>query len=145
MTGHKGRWQRQVAVMLMAALMLLGAAAARGQSRGGFSEAERQTLVRELGLTPEQARNFQAIGDKYDKAREGISGTIAVQESDLEKALAAAKPDDARIKELVSAVIAGHDQLFQSLKEQRQEEMAMLTPVQQGKFVLALKRWHQGR
>jgi hypothetical protein len=36
----------------------------------------------------------------------------------------------------------GHDQLFQSLKAQRQEEMALLTPVQQGKFVLALKKWH---
>ncbi len=74
-----------------------------------------------------------------------MAGSVAAKESDLEKALAAPKPDEARIKELVAAVIQGHDQLFQSLKEQRQAEMALLTPVQQGKFIMALRKWHQGR
>ena len=145
MTEPKGYWPRQVAVLLMVALLALGAAPARGESRGSYSAAERETLVKELGLTPERARDFQAIGDKYDKSRESMAGSVAAKESDLEKALAVPKPDEARIKELVAAVIQGHDQLFQSLKEQRQAEMALLTPVQQGKFIMALRKWHQGR
>ena len=145
MTEPKGRWRRQVAVLLVAALLALGAAPARGESQEGYSKAERETLAKELGLTPGQAKDFQAIGDKYDQSRESIAGAVAVKEKDLEQALAAGKPDEARIKDLVAAVIQGHDQLFQSLKEQRQAEMALLTPVQQGKFIVALKRWHQGR
>lgn len=145
MTEYRGRWPRQVAVLLVAALVALGAAPARGESQASYSTAERETLVKELGLTPEQAKDFQAVGDKYDKSREAIAGTVAAQENDLEKALAAPQPDEARIKELVAAVIRGHDQFFQSLKEQRQAEMAQLTPVQQGKFIVALKRWHEGR
>ena len=145
MTEPKGRWHGQVAVLLVAVLLALGAAPARGESQASYSAAERETLVKELGLTPEQARDFQAIGDKYDKSREAMAGSVAAKESDLEKALAAPKPDEARIKELVAAVIKGHDQLFQSLKDQRQAEMALLTPVQQGKFIVALKKWHQGR
>ncbi len=146
MTEHRGRcWPRQVAVLLMVALVALGAALARGESRGSSNAAERETLVKELGLTPEQARDFQAVGDKYDQGREAIVGSAAAKENDLEKALAAPQPDEARIKELVAAVIQGHDQLFQSIREQRQAEMALLTPVQQGKFIMALKRWHQGR
>ena len=74
-----------------------------------------------------------------------MAGSVAAKESDLEKVLAAPQPDESRTKDLVAAVIKGHDQLFQSLKEQRQAEMALLTPVQQGKFIVALKKWHQGR
>ncbi len=145
MTEQKGRWPRQVAVLVMVALVALGAAPAWGESQASYIKAERETLVKELGLTPEQAKDFQAVGDKYDKSREAIAGTVAAQENDLEKALTAPQPDEASIKDLVAAVIKGHDQLFQSLREQRQAEMALLTPVQQGKFIVALKRWHEGR
>ena len=89
MNEPKGRWHGQVAVLLVAALLALGAVPARGESRSSYSAAERETLVKELGLTPEQAKDFQAVGDKYDKSREGIAGSVAAKESDLEKALAA--------------------------------------------------------
>ena len=43
----------------------------------------------------------------------------------------------------MTAVTADFDRLMASFKAQRQEEMALLTPSQQGKFILALKKWHQ--
>ena len=66
-------------------------------------------------------------------------------ENDLETALAAPQPDENKISHLVNALIAAHDQLFETFKSQRQEEMALLTPVQRGKFLLALKKWHEER
>ena len=144
MERHKVLGRVHTGLLVMAALLVLGPGPARGESRGSYSALERDTLMQELNLTPEQAKNFQTIGDRCDLNRDKIVALVKEKESDLEKALAAPKPDEAKIKELVAAVIQGHDQLFQTLKSQRQEEMALLTPVQQGKFILALKKWHEG-
>jgi Spy/CpxP family protein refolding chaperone len=123
--------------------LVLGPGQVLGDPGASYSSLERETLTKELGLTAEQAKAFQAVGDKFDKTREGIVADLQTKESDLEKALAAPKPDEQKIKGLVALITQGHDQLFQSLKDQRQEEMALLNPVQQGKFVLALKKWHE--
>ncbi len=144
MTKHKRFWLKGLGLLCVMALLALGPGRANGESRGGYAGLERETLVKELGLTAEQTTAFQAIGDKFDQSRVGITQEIKNKESDLEKALSAATPDEAKIKELVTAITRGHDQLFQTLKAQRQEEMALLTPVQQGKFILALKKWHEG-
>jgi Spy/CpxP family protein refolding chaperone len=138
-----GFWQIPLGFLIAAALLGQGPGQARGASDHSYSRLERQTLVKDLGLTPETAKAFQAIGDKFDQSREGIIAGIKAKESDLEMALGAAKPDEMKIKGLVAALTQDHDQLFQSLKSQRQEEMALLTPIQQGKFLLALKKWHQ--
>ena len=37
MTEHKGRWHGQVAVLLVAVLLALGAAPARGESQASYS------------------------------------------------------------------------------------------------------------
>jgi Spy/CpxP family protein refolding chaperone len=123
--------------------LVLGPGQVLGDPGASYSSLERETLTKELGLTAEQAKAFQAVGDKFDKTRKGIVADLQTKESDLEKALAAPKPDEQKIKGLVALITKGHDQLFQSLKDQRQEEMALLNPVQQGKFVLALKKWHE--
>jgi Spy/CpxP family protein refolding chaperone len=130
-------------LLVVVALLVLGPGQVRGEPGASYSSLEREALVKELGLTTEQAKAFQAVGDNFEKSREGIIADIKSKESDLEKALAAPKPDERKIQGLVTAITQGHDQLFQSLKAQRQEEMALLTPVQQGKFVLALKKWHE--
>ena len=83
------------------------------------------------------------MGEKYDQSREGIIERIRNNESELEKALAVTQTDEAKIKELVAALGVGHDKLVETLKAQRREEMVLLTPVQQGKFLLALKKWHE--
>ena len=58
-------------------------------------------------------------------------------------AVAGPTPDEVKIRELVPVIIADHNQLFESFKAQRQEEMTLLTPLQQAKYLLALKKWHE--
>jgi Spy/CpxP family protein refolding chaperone len=138
-----GLWLWQVGLLAVIALLALGPGQTWGEPGAGFAKIEQETLCKDLGLTPEQAKAFQAIDDKFDQSRKAIVAGLENKENDLAKALAAPKPDEQKIKGLVAAITQGHDQLFQNLKSQRQEEMALLNPVQQGKFVMALKKWHE--
>lgn len=104
---------------------------------------QRENLAQELHLTPEKAKEFQAVGDKYAQSRMAIIDRIKKNEGELGKSLAAPKPDAAKIKDLAAAISADHGNLFETFKAQRQEELRLLTPVQQGKFIMALKRWHE--
>jgi Spy/CpxP family protein refolding chaperone len=108
-------------------------------------ELQWEKLVKELNLSPEKATEFQAIGAKYSGTRKQLVEKLKKDEADLEKAAAGPTPDGAKIKELVPVIISGHNQLFESFKAQRQEEMALLTPLQQAKYLLALKKWHEER
>ncbi len=103
---------------------------------------QRGELVKELNLSPDKAKEFLAVGEKYHQVREEVIGKIKKGEDDLKTALAAPQPDEGKINQIVSALIADHDQLFETFKAQRHEEMALLTPLQRGKFLMALKKWH---
>jgi Spy/CpxP family protein refolding chaperone len=138
-----GLWLRLVGFLVIVPLLAMGPGQVMAASGASYTKMEQEALCKDLGLTPEQAKAFQAVGDKFDKNRQEIIAGLENKENDLEKALAVPKPDEQKIKGLVAVITQGHDQLFQSLKAQRQEEMALLSPVQQGKFVLALKKWHQ--
>jgi Spy/CpxP family protein refolding chaperone len=130
--------------LLMAATLLTpGNCPAQPQSPGSHHKLEWEKLAKELDLTSEKARQFQAIGAKYSQTRESLVEKLQKNETDLEKAVAGPKPDEDKIKELVPAIIADHNQLFESFKMQRQEEMTLLTPVQQAKYLLALKKWYE--
>ena len=39
------------------------------------------------------------------------------------------------------ALIEGQDNLFASFRNQRNDELALLTPVEQGMYLLAMSRW----
>ncbi len=129
-------------LLLVAALLAPRLGQAQEKREGSYPQLE-QRLIKELNLSPEKAKEFQAVGEKYDRNRVEIIGRIEKNEGELEKALAAPQPDTAKINELVAAAVAGQDQLFATFKAQRQEEMALLTPVQKGQFLMALRRWHQ--
>jgi Spy/CpxP family protein refolding chaperone len=129
-------------LLLAVALLAPGLVQAKeepGRNPGVF----REKVARDLNLTPDKAKAFLAVGEKYDRSRQEIIARIKKNESELTKALAAPQPDAAKIKGLVAGIIADHNELLDTFKVQRQEEMAHLTPVQQGKFLLALKRWHE--
>lgn len=57
--------------------------------------------------------------------------------------MAVAKPDDAKVKELVSALTGGMDSLFNSFKSQREEELALMSPVEQGKYLIMLSKMRE--
>ena len=135
-------WLVCLGLLLAVALLTPDLGQAR-EERGGSPDMQKEKLAKDLNLTPEKAKDFQAVGEKYDQSREEIIERIRNNESELEKALAVPQPDDAKIKELVAALGAGHDKLLETLKAQRREEMGLLTPVQQGKCLMALKKWHE--
>lgn len=130
-------WLAGLALFL--GLALLAAIPVQALETGGPNDK----LVKELNLTPEKAKEFQMVGEKYARSRKDIVERIKKDESELEKALAAPKPDEGKIKDLATGISADHGRLFETFKAQRQEELQLLTPVQQGKFILALKRWHE--
>lgn len=143
MKGKMECWRMGLGLLLAAVLLMPGLGRAKAEGGNPGLGMPRERLVNELNLPPAKAEEFLAVGDKYEQTREEIIAGIKKDESELEKALSAPQPDEKRIKNLVAAVTAGHDQLFETFKIQRHEEMALLTPVQQGKFLIALKKWHQ--
>ena len=135
-------WLVCLGLLLAVALLTPGLGQAR-EERGGGPGMHKEKLAKDLNLTSEKAKEFQAVDEKYDQSRKEIIDRIRNNESELEKVLAGTQPDEGKIKELVAALGAGHDKLVETLKAQRREEMALLTPVQQGKFLMALKKWHE--
>lgn len=131
-------------VLLMAAMLLTpGNCQAQAEPADSQYKLEWEKLVKELNLTPEKAAEFQAAGAKYSQTRKELIEKLKKNETDLEKAVAGPKPDEVKIKELVPVIISDHNHLFESFKAQRQEEMNLLNPLQQAKYLLALKKWHE--
>ncbi len=136
-------WRMGLGLLMAAMLLTPGNCPAQPQSPGSHYRLDWEKLAKELDLTSEKAGQFQAIGAKYSQTRESLVEKLQKNETDLEKAVAGPNIDEVKIRELVPMVIADHNQLFESLKMQRQEEMTLLTPVQQAKYLLALKKWHE--
>lgn len=84
-----------------------------------------------------------AVDDKFAAERQKIIAGLKQSQKDLQGALAAAKPDEAKIKDLVGTLTAGQDKLFASFKNQRDEELALLSPVDQGRYLLAMSQWRK--
>ncbi len=119
---------------------------ALGQSKGDEAAKlkERFTqLIKSLKLAPEKEKSVLDVQDKYAKERKGIIDGMKKANAELDAALKATPPDEAKIKELVSAITAGQDKLFATFKNQRDEEMALMTTVEQGRYLLAMGKWRE--
>jgi Spy/CpxP family protein refolding chaperone len=114
----------------------------KGEGWAGYKEQKAQ-MIKELKIAPEKEKAILALEDKYAKERTGLIASMKKANYDLKASLAAANPDEAKVKELVSAITAGQDNLFASFKKQRDEEMALMTPVEQGKYLTAMSQWRQ--
>ena len=84
-----------------------------------------------------------AVGDKYAKERTDIIAGIKKANDALQAACTVAKPDEAKLKEFVSALTTGQDKMFTSFKNQRDEELALMTPAEQAKYLIVLGQWRQ--
>jgi Spy/CpxP family protein refolding chaperone len=136
-------WLSGLGLILVAALLLPVLAQAKEKGEGSHLGIPREELIKDLNLSLDKAQKFLAVGGKYDQTRKEVIERIKKNEDELEKALLAPQPDEGKIDKLVAALISDHDVLFETFRAQRQEEMALLTPVQRGKFLLALKKWHE--
>jgi hypothetical protein len=107
------------------------------------SQAFRVHLVKTLNLRPDEARIFMQVEEKYDRIRQEALERIKKSAEQLEKLLSGEKPDGGKLKELTTAMAADQDILVNTYKARRDETMTMLTPVQQGAYLLVSWKWQQ--
>jgi len=100
-------------------------------------------LVKILDLRPDKAKKFMLLEEKYDRVRQEALERIQKSEEQLEKLLSGEKPDEGKLKELITAIASDQDVLAQGYKARKDETLAMLTPLQQGKYLLATWKWQQ--
>jgi hypothetical protein len=128
---------------LVSAMLLMPAL---GQAKGeeaAVHKAKKDQMIKELKLAPEKEKAVLAVEDKYARERETIIAGVKKANDDLQAALAAGTPDEAKLKELVSALTAGQDKMFASFKNQRDEELALMTPAEQANYLIILGQWRQ--
>jgi hypothetical protein len=128
--------------IISAMLVMPALGQAKGEGEAQY-KAKRGQMIKELKLAPEKEKAILAVEDKYAKERQGIIAGVKKANEDLQAASAAAKPDEAKLKELVSVLTTGQDKMFASFKNQRDEELALMTPVEQAKYLIVLGQWRQ--
>jgi Spy/CpxP family protein refolding chaperone len=124
--------------LLVATLLLVpGLVHAKGKGAEVYKKYK-EKVIKELKLSPEKAKKLEQLDDQYREARIAILKNLKKDGEALKKVLAAKKPDESKVKELVSKINSLEDKLIMSFKSQREGELALLTPIQQGKYLLGV-------
>ncbi len=131
---------------LCAILSLLVAGPVLGQTNeelGKQLKEYKAQTYEQLKIDPNQVKALLALEEKYSAMRGDIVDNSKKAWDNLQAALAAPKPDDAKVKEAVKAYIDAQAKLFTSFRNELDEELAQMTPVQQGKYLVAMEQWRQ--
>jgi uncharacterized membrane protein YhiD involved in acid resistance len=128
---------------ILSAMLLMPALGQAVEEEGAHYKAQKDQIIKELKLPPEKEKAMLAVEEKYVKERTDIIAGIKKANDELQAAMAATNPDEAKLKELVSALTSGQDKMFTSFKNQRDEELALMTPVEQAKYLIILGKWRQ--
>ncbi len=129
--------------ILSAALVVPAFAQEKKDVAEGFKQ-ERAQMIKGLKLAPDKEKALLGVEEKYVPPRKEIIAGLKKDRDGLNAALAAPTPDEAKIKDEVSAITSGQDKLFDSFKSQRNEEMGLLSPLEQGKYLAAMEKWRHG-
>jgi hypothetical protein len=113
---------------------------AKGEMGAQFKELKMQ-IFKKLQLPADKEKALMGVEDKFAAERTQLIAGLKQSQKDLQAALAEAKPDESKIKGLVTAITDGQDKLFASFKAQRDEELSLLNPVEQGKYLQAIINW----
>ena len=141
----KGRFNFKLAA-LCAILSAMLVAPALGQSKADPEQKFKQyrmQMIKQLKLAPDKEKAVLAVDEKYASQRQELVNSLKKTKEDLQTALAAPNPDEAKVKGLVSTLTGGMDSLFNSFKSQREEELALMSPVEQGKYLLMLGKMRE--
>ena len=132
--------------LLGAVLSVMLLAPALSQAKEGKAEQfkkARLQMIKQLKLSPDKEKAVLAVEDKYAAQRKEIIPGLKKDKEALQAALAVPKPDEAKVQGLVAALTGNMDKLFSSFKSQRDEELALMTPVEQGKYLMAMMQWRE--
>jgi Spy/CpxP family protein refolding chaperone len=141
----KGTFNFKLGVLcaILSAMLLMPALGQAKEEQGAQYKKQRDQMIKELKLAPEKEKAMLAVEVKYAAERKGIIADVKKANEDLQAAMAAPNPDEAKLKELVSALTTGQDKIFASYKNQRDEELALMTPAEQAKYLIVLGKWHK--
>jgi hypothetical protein len=128
---------------LVSAMLVMPALVQAKGEEAAVQKDKRDQMIKELKLTPEKEKAVLAVAGKYAKERKEIVAGVKKTNDDLQAALAAANPDEAKLKALVGALTDGQDKMFASFKNQRDEELALMTPAEQANYMMILGQWRQ--
>jgi hypothetical protein len=128
---------------ILSAMLLMPAPGQAKEKEEAHYKAQNDKMIKELKLAPEKEKAILAVEDKYAAERKEIMAGAQKAYDDLQAALAAANPDEAKLKELVGALIASQDKMFTSFKNQRDEELALMTPAEQAKYLIVQGQWRK--
>jgi hypothetical protein len=104
-----------------------------------IDKEQKEKMIKELKLAPDKEKAILAVEDKYARGRKEIIADMKKAVADLQVALASANPDDEKIKKLVRAVTTCQDKMFISFKNQRDKELSLMAPVEQGKYLMMMR------
>lgn len=107
------------------------------------SQALRVHLVDIMNIRGDKAKTFIETEEKYDRVRQEALERINKSQQQLEKLLSSKKPDEKKLKELIKVIASDQDILVNTYKLRRDEILSMLTPLQQGQYLLATWKWQQ--
>jgi hypothetical protein len=128
---------------IIGAMLVMPALGQAKEKAGMRHQEQKNQIIKELKLAPEKEKAVLAVETKYAAERKEIIAGMKKANSDLQAAMATANPDEAKLKELVSALTSGQDKMFASFKNQRDEDLALMTPAEQAKYFLLLGQWRQ--
>jgi len=127
-----------ISLMLSAFLVMTPSGLAQEKPWDNYIKG-REQIAKQIDLNPKQAEKFIAVQKKFIQQYKELSTAILTSERDLKKVLSQSKPDKARVHELVSKIITAQDKLFNAFKAHRDEELALMTPMQRGKYLVSLR------
>jgi hypothetical protein len=107
-----------------------------------LKEYKAQTFT-EMKLDQNHIKKLTALEDKYSTQRGNLVDASKKAWDNLQAALAAPKPDNAKLKGLVKAYVASEADLFASFRKELDEELAQMSPIQQGQYLVAMEKWRQ--
>ncbi len=123
--------------------MLVVPALGQGKNEAGEFKERKAQMIMQLKLSPDKEKAALAMEEKYEKERKTIIEGMKKANTDLAAAMKATPQDESKTKDLVSAITSGQDNLFASFRKQRDEELALMTTGEQGKYLLAMGNWRQ--
>ena len=103
----------------------------------------REKQAKKMNLSPEKTKEFLAVEAKYDKIRRDALEKVKTSLQELQTVLTAKSPDEAKVKGLVSAITTAQAEFINTYKARQDEVMALLTPVQQGKYLVSTWSWFE--
>ncbi len=128
--------------IILGALFLLTSLHLAQAKEGGWERMKEKIKItkelQELKLAPDKEAALLAVEQKYAKERKDLMAALKKYREELKAALGAATPDEAKLQDLVRTANATQDKLLTSFKMERDEAMALMTPIQQGQFIAVM-------